>query len=387
VTTLLEDARARLAAILADSEQLIRCESPSEDLEAVARSAEVVASVLGARLAEAGLSPAPEVLQIDGCTHLRWRFGAGPRRVLLLCHHDTVWPIGTLEDHPFSIVDGVMRGPGCYDMLVGTVQAAHAVAALALAEGADAVDGVTLLITGDEEIGSGTSRALIEREAAGCEAVLVMEAAGPGGAVKTERKGVSWYELEAIGRAAHSGTEPENGINAGVELAHQILALSALADPSLGTTVTPTRATMGTTGNTIPARARVNVDVRARTAAEQDRVHAALTRLTPVLEGAQVALHGAINRRPLERNMAVGLYELAAHLAPAAGIAALDEIAVGGASDGNFTAGLGIPTLDGFGAVGGGAHGDDEHVIVEHIPGRTALIALMVRQLLERERP
>ncbi len=372
--------------MIADAGDLIACESPSEDAAAIARSAEVTSAVIGARLAEAGLASEPERVVVDGVPHLRWALGSGPRRVLLICHHDTVWPVGTLERIPFSITDGVMRGPGCFDMIVGTVQAVHALALLADAHGPEAVDGVTLLVTADEEIGSLSSRALIEEEAAKHMAALVFEAsAGPEGALKTARKGVSWYEVEAVGRAAHSGLEPEKGINAGVELAHQILALESLADPSEGTTVTPTRASIGTTGNTVPASARVNVDVRCRTIAEQDRVDGALRRLAPVLDGAEIVLHGEINRRPLERESALPLFERAARLAPQAGIASLAEVAVGGASDGNFAAGVGCATLDGLGAVGGGAHAEDEHVLVDHIPLRTALAALLIEDLLTEE--
>ncbi|WNM23258.1 M20 family metallopeptidase [Demequina capsici] len=380
--TLLDAARDRLDAMIADARTLIACESPSEDPAAVERSADVTAAVVDARLAQAGLAVPVERIVVDGAPHLRWTFGGGARRVLLVCHHDTVWPLGTLERIPFSLADGVMRGPGCYDMVVGTVQALHAVCALASAGGAAAVDGVTLLVTADEEVGSPSSRALIESEARKHGAALVLEASGPGGAVKTERKGVSWYELEVMGRAAHSGLEPERGVNAGVELAHQILALASLADVDAGTTVTPTRGAIGTTGNTVPASARVSIDVRCRTAAEQDRVDAALHALRPVVAGARLVVHGGVNRRPLERSSASSLFERASALAAEAGIEALDQVAVGGASDGNFTAGVGTPTLDGLGAVGGGAHADDEHVLVEHIPSRTALVALLIRDLV-----
>lgn len=382
VTTHLEAAHARLDALLADTLRLIALESPSEDHAALARSADLVAEVVGARLAEAGLPLAPDRIEIDGVPHLRWRLGTGPRRVLVLGHHDTVWPVGSLETHPARVADGVLTGPGCFDMLVGVMQAAHAIAALAQAGGPDAVDGVTLLITGDEEVGSTTSRALLEDEARPCDAALVLEASGDGGTVKTARKGVSWYQVEAIGRAAHSGLDPHKGINAGAELAHLILAMSSLEDEAAGTTVTPTRGTIGTTGNTVPATATVTVDVRARTAAEQDRVDAALRARTPTVPGARIVIHGGINRRPLEREMAIGLFERAARLAPAAGIEGLAEIAVGGASDGNFTAGIGVPTLDGLGGVGGGAHADDEHVEVAHIPHRTALLALLIEDVL-----
>jgi glutamate carboxypeptidase len=351
--------------LLADIEELVRCESPSSDHDAVARSAEVVAAV-GRRLLDAE----PERIVTDGCTHLRWRFGGTPK-VLLLGHHDTVWPKGSLDTHPFSIIDGVLRGPGCFDMKTGVVMAFHAVAAL------EDRTGVTILITGDEEIGSPRSRPLIEDEARGCRAAFVLEASGPGGALKTRRKGTSMYTIVVEGRASHAGLEPEKGINAGVELAHQILAVSALDDPERGTTVVPTVLAGGTTSNTVPARATVAVDVRAWSVDEQQRVDKAIRQLQPVLPGAQVRIEGGINRPPLDTDASADLFRLATELDPG-----LTEIAVGGASDGNFTAGVGVPTLDGLGAVGDGAHADHEHVIVAEIPRRTELLIKLVRSIL-----
>ncbi len=383
--TIVDACRAHLNLLLADAERLIRHESPSDDRAAIKASADLVTEVVGARFAAAGIVAGAERIVIDGCPHVRWRLGAGPRRVLILGHHDTVWPLGTLETHPFSITAGVMRGPGCFDMSVGLAQAVHAITALVEAHGADAVDGVTLLVTGDEEVGSFTSRALIEEEARGCDAVLVLEAAGPGGALKTARKGVSLYSVEAIGKAAHAGLEPERGVNAVIEIAHQIPRIAVLGDPVHGTTVTPTRLVADTTVNTVPARARVDVDVRATTAAEQHRVDGAMRALTPELDGARLEIGGGINRPVMERASAAGLYARAAALAPAVGITDLGDVAVGGASDGNFTAGIGVPTLDGLGAVGGGAHAVDEHVLVEHIAPRTALVALLIRDLLTGE--
>ncbi|MFF4190123.1 M20 family metallopeptidase [Nonomuraea sp. NPDC001831] len=365
---------AREAAMSADIERLVRCESPSGDLAAVARSATAVAE-LGA----AHLGAAAERIVIDGRTHLRWRFGGEPR-VLLLGHHDTVWPVGSLERHPFEVRDGVLRGPGCFDMKAGLVMAFHALAAL------DDLDGVTVLVTGDEEPGSPTSRRLVEDEARGCAAALVLEAAGPGGALKTERKGVSRYEVLVRGRAAHAGLEPERGVNATVEVTHQVAAVAALADPVLGTTVTPTRLESGTTVNTVPARARFDVDVRVRDAREQDRVDAAMRGLRPVLPGAGVTVGGGPNRPPLPASASKELFERACRLADALGIGPLTSVAVGGASDGNFTAGTGTPTLDGLGAVGGGAHADDEHVLVAQLPGRTRLLTALVADLLATTR-
>ena len=184
------------------------------------------------------------------------------------------------------------------------------------------------------------------------------------------------------GRAAHAGLEPEKGVNAVVELAHQVLAVAALGDPELGTTVVPTVAAAGTTRNTVPAEASFAVDVRARTVAEQERVDAALRALAPVLPGAALEIEGGINRPPLERALSADLFERASRLAREAGLPELTGVAVGGASDGNFAAGVGTPTLDGLGAVGGGAHADDEHVLVDRIADRAALLRAVIVDLL-----
>lgn len=381
-TDLLTLSQARMPQILSDVERIIRFESPSDDHAAISGSAELVADVLGARLAAAGIVAAADTIVIDGVTHLRWRIGPGPRRVLLLGHHDTVWPHGTLDTIPFSAHDGILRGPGCFDMAIGLVQAAHATAALAELHGPGAADGVTILVTGDEEVGSQSSRALLEDEARDCDAVFVLEASGPGGSLKTARKGVSMYTVHANGRASHAGLDPESGINAGVELAHQIPAIAALASPEHGTTVTPTSGRIGTTTNTVPAQASIDVDVRARTAAELERVDAKIRELQPALDGAGITVTGGTNRPPLELASAEGLFARAARLAPDAGIADLRDVAVGGASDGNFTAGIGVPTLDGLGGVGGGAHAESEHVELAHVPHRTALLALLIGDLL-----
>jgi glutamate carboxypeptidase len=368
---------AALPAMLDDIERLIRCESPSADLEAVARSAHLIA-----RIGEERLGAAPEHIEIDGRSHLRWRLGSADPdapRVLVLAHHDTVWPVGSLATHPFSIEGGVLRGPGCFDMLTGLVMALHALGGMRLAAGAPGA--VTLLVTGDEEIGSPSSRALIEEEARGCRAALVLEAAGDGGALKIGRKGVSLYRVEIEGRAAHAGLEPEKGLNATVELAHQVLAVAGFGDAAMQTSVTPTIAASGTTTNTVAAYAEFSVDARAFTVDEQERVDRAMRALTSVT-GATLTVHGGINRPPLEPRAAEPL------LARAQAVAARLELpepvgtVVGGASDGNFTAGVGVPTLDGLGAVGGGAHADHEHTLVDEIAPRTTLLAELVRDIL-----
>ncbi|MEU6485404.1 M20 family metallopeptidase [Streptomyces sp. NPDC046887] len=359
--------------MLADLEELVVCESYSADHAAVARSARVVADQ-GGRL----LGARPETLVVDGVTHVRWTFGTP--RVLLLGHHDTVWPIGSLATHPWSVERGVARGPGVFDMKAGLVLLFHALAAL------PSLDGVCVLVTGDEEVGSDTSRPLIEELARRCAATLVLEPSAPGGALKTGRKGLSHYDLTVHGRAAHAGLEPEKGVNAATELAHQILALSRIADTVTaqagpGTTVTPTLASAGTTTNTVPARADLSVDVRVPTAAAQQAVDRAIRALHPHHPDARLSLAGGPNRPPLDPEASRRLFARAEETALRLGLDPLRQAAVGGGSDGNFTAGVGCPTLDGLGAVGDGAHADHEHVLTATLPDRARLLAHLVGAL------
>ncbi|WP_432419784.1 M20 family metallopeptidase [Baekduia alba] len=354
---------------------LVRCESPSSDLAAVARSARAIAALGTARL-----GVAPELLVVDGCTHVRWTFGPGPTRVLLIGHHDTVWPVGSLAAHPAEVSGGILRGPGCLDMKAGVAMAIHALAALRER------DGVALLVTGDEEIGSRSSRALIAAAAEGCEAVLVLEPAADG-RLKVARKGRSHYEVAITGRAAHAGLEPEKGVNAALELARQVVAVDGLADPAHGTTVTPGVLRAGRSSNTVADAASFSIDVRSATTAELDRVDAALRALRPTLAEARVSVDGGIDRPPLERSASDALFALAAELAPGAGIDGLEGAAVGGGSDGSLTAAQGIPTLDGLGAIGDGLHAEHEHVVLDALPGRTALVALLASRLLDEGVP
>ncbi|MFF3845721.1 M20/M25/M40 family metallo-hydrolase [Streptomyces sp. NPDC002328] len=366
--------------MLADLEELVRCESFSADHAAVARSAEVVAA-LGTRLLEA----APETIVIDGVTHLRWTFGRP--RVLLLGHHDTVWPLGSLRSHPWSVENGVARGPGVLDMKAGLVQLFHALASL------PSRSGVCVLVTGDEEVGSPTSRRLVEEAARRCAAAFVLEASADArGAVKIARKGTSRYEVVVHGRAAHAGGEPHKGINASVEAAHQVLAVAGIAatmadadapDPVLGAaTVTPTLLTSGSTRNTVPARASLWIDARVPTAAAQRRVDELVRGLTPVTPGARLEILGGAQRPPMQPDASADLFALAARVAEDLGQHPLRGAPAGGASDGNYTAATGCPTLDGLGAVGTGAHADTEHVDITQLIPRTRLLAELTTRTL-----
>jgi glutamate carboxypeptidase len=286
-----------------------------------------------------------------------------------------VWPLGTLAEIPFT--DGHrLRGPGCLDMKVGLALAFHAVAAL------DERDGITILVTGDEELSSPTSRRLIEDESRGCSAALVLEAGADSGALKTERKGRAQYHLKFRGRAAHAGLEPHLGANALVELGRGVQVIAALADDVAGTSVTPTMATAGTAANTVPDLATLTIDVRARTLAELERVDRAI-RGPLARGGVTVEVEGGIDRPPLEAAMTTALFQRADAVAQRLGIGPLAGEAVGGGSDGNLTAAAGVPTLDGLGAVGGGAHARHEWVDTTRLHDRLALLTALVADLLE----
>jgi glutamate carboxypeptidase len=360
---------ATTATMLAELEALVRTESPSADDAATERAARLVDDLLLAHLGSRGTW-----LAEGGRGHLLWS-GGGPVSVLLIGHVDTVWPTGTVARWPFEVTDGRATGPGAFDMKAGLVQGIHALAGL------DDLTGTAFLVTTDEEVGSPTSRALVESTARGARAALVLEPSAAG-AVKSARKGVSNYELVVHGRAAHAGLEPEKGANAGVELATQLLRVLRLADAERGTTVTPTLLSAGTTRNTVPASGRVALDVRAAVAAEQQRVDGALRALVPAVGGTSLELRGGPNRPPLDRSAAAGLVLLARRVADELGLPPLADVAVGGGSDGNFTAGIGVPTLDGLGAVGDGAHAEGEHVVVDAMPQRAALVGGLVRELL-----
>jgi len=354
--------------LVEDLERLVCAESPSGDPELTRACAAVVSDWVAERLPGA---PHPETVERAGVTHLRWRFG-GPTEVLVLGHLDTVWPAGTLARWPFTVQHGRATGPGCFDMKAGLVQAVHALAAL------DDRTGVCLLVTADEELGSPSSATLVEETARGARAVLVAEPSADG-ALKVERKGVGVYRFLLEGRAAHAGLEPERGRNAGVAAAHLVLAAARLGDAAAGTTVTPTVLRAGTTTNTVPAEAELAVDVRAATAAEQRRVDTALRALPPEVPEVTWRIEGGINRAPLERASSAGLFGLARRLWAERGLGDLAGVAVGGGSDGNITAAAGVRTLDGLGAVGGGAHAEGEWVDVAALRPRTDLLAALLR--------
>lgn len=359
---------------------LVAQETPSSDKERLDRFAEMLAERFTAVGAVADIVPN----ETRG-NHLRLRLGDHSadntlRQGLVLCHFDTVWPVGSLVTHPFRIDDeGRAYGPGIFDMQASLALCEFALQALRDLELA-LPRPLTILMTSDEEIGSGTSRAQIEEEARRADYALVMESPLPGGVLKTARKGVGVFNLTVRGRAAHAGVEPESGVSAVQELAHQVLALHSLNDYARGMTVNVGVVQGGTAGNVVAAQAHAAVDVRAWTMDDLNRLCAAVESLAPVTPGAKLELSGGINRPPLEHAVTVDLFARARAIGAALGLD-LQEGSTGGGSDGSWTGALGVPTLDGLGVPGYGAHADHEHIEVDQIAGRAALLAALLLEL------
>lgn len=373
-SNLLVAAEAHRAWAVALLESLVRLESPSGDLDALARCGAAIAgemTALGARVT-AHASPAGD--------HLRGEWGSGPSQQLLLGHYDTVWPVGQLARMPLRRDADRLYGPGAFDMKGGVVIGLLALRALAELH-ARPSHRVVMLWTADEEVGSQTSRALIEKEARNSRAVLVLEPALPGGAVKTARKGVGDFVVRATGVAAHAGIDPAAGASAVHELARQVGALAALTDLSRGVSVNVGTISGGTRTNVVAERAEAHVDVRISTMEDAGRVTAAVTGLTAHDPRVRLEVSGGINRPPFERTPLVAeLCARAQRIAAELG-RTLGEGATGGASDGNFTGALGVPTLDGLGPEGHGAHALDEHVFLEPLAFRAALVAGLLLQV------
>ena len=361
-------------------EALVAIESPSDDPAAVNRcGAELASRLRGLGAAITRVSPT------TAGDHLRASFGQGARQVLLLGHFDTVWPIGQSTRMPIVRQGGKLCGPGVFDMKAGIGLAALATRAL-LARGWPAGVRIVMLWTTDEEIGSNTSRALIEAEAQQSDAVLVFEPSLPGGALKTSRKGVGQFELLVRGVSAHAGLDPGKGVSAIHELARQVLAIERLQNLDRGMSVNVGLVTGGTRANVVAEEARATIDARAVTIADATEIERVIKGLTPQLPGAGLRVTGGFDRPPLERGPGVvKLLEIARSVAAEMGLE-LAEGAAGGGSDGNFTAALGVPTLDGLGAIGDGAHALHEHVVIDALVPRAALIAGVLDRLTRSSR-
>ncbi|MEH1101398.1 M20/M25/M40 family metallo-hydrolase [Micromonospora sp. CPCC 205561] len=360
-------AQARSAVLTARLRRLVTCESPPGAASELAACADLLEAWGNAALGR----PARRVL-LDGLPHLLWP--AADQRVLLLGHYDTVWPAGTIGHWPFSITGSTATGPGVCDMKAGIVQM------LAALELLPDTSRVGLLLTCDEETGSTASRPLIEEQARRSGAVLVGEPSTEGGDLKVARKGGSVYRITVRGRAAHAGVEPHRGVNAGVELAHQVLAVQALAAGE--TSVTPTALSAGTMTNVVPESAVLCVDVRAWSREELHRVDRLIRKLAPRLPDARLVVGGGINRYPLSADVSTPLLRIAQSVAAELGLPQVRGASAPGASDANFTGALGVPTLDGLGGVGGLPHARGEYVDVARMPERTALLAALVARLL-----
>lgn len=375
--TLREAARRRLPALTSLLQRMVEMESPSGDARRIGALADLMAREMRQRGADVETVDAG-----DAGVHLVGRFPGDDDALdplLVLGHLDTVHAAGTLAEMPFRQEGERLRGPGVYDMKGGV--ATVLIGADLLSEWGRPRGPWTLLLTADEEVGSGTSRELIEDTARSSRGTLVPEPCIPGGRAKTRRKGVAVYTLTVAGRAAHAGIEPERGASAVHEVARRVVELTGVADAEVGTTVNVGAVQGGTRSNVVAARAVAEVDVRFWTREEAERVGRAIRELRADDPGCTVTVRGGVNRPALERSEgSARLFTMARQEASALAFD-LDEGGTGGASDGNFTAAVGCPTLDGLGPDGGGAHTPDEHVLVEDLPRRAALMAALLARL------
>lgn len=376
---LLEQIDRSLPEMLAALELLVSHESPSNAKPSLDRLAHLLQDRFDALGSQASLIPDPA----HGY-HVLATFPAkkadASRPALILCHYDTVWPLGTLDGMPFRVEDGRAYGPGVFDMKASIVMLEFAVRSIS-ALGLDLPRPLVVLLTSDEEIGSPGSRPWIERYAREAEHALVIEPPSNDGALKTARKGIGRFTVRINGKAAHAGTQPGQGVSATHELAHQILNLQRLDNPERGTTVNVGVVRGGTRRNVVAARAEAEVDVRVWTLEEAERFERAIRALKPFHPGAVIEVEGSFSRPPMERSALIAeLYARARQVGQQLGLD-LKESATGGGSDANLTAALGLPTLDGLGAIGDGAHADHEHIQIRPWPVRTALLAALLLQL------
>ncbi len=377
--SLLPIAKSREGEMLRLLGRFVRAESPSYDKNAVDIFGRMVAVEWRKRGARVQI-----LKQAERGNHVQatlWHGRGRPLgRILLLGHLDTVYDKGALAMMPFRIAGGRAWGPATFDMKGGLVLALAAVDALSRA-GIQPRKEIACLWTSDEEIGSFASRRAIEQEARRSDAVLVLEPAGePRGALKTSRKGVGEIELRVVGRAAHSGLKPENGINAVHEMALQIAKIAKWNQPRRGIGVHVNVANGGTRPNVIAAEARALIDIRVSRASDMRRLEKRFRKLRPILPGARLEILGGFSRPPMERRMTAALYHLAKELAAPMGVP-ISEVSAGGGSDGNITAALGVPTLDGLGAVGENAHSTRENILIRALAPRAALLAALLATL------
>jgi len=352
---------------LLDIQRLVECESPTEDLIACNQVVDLAVEIANKLLK----TPATKINE-NGRPVFWW--GAKNPKIVLLCHLDTVWPKGSFQP-TWKIEADTATGPGVFDMKAGFVQALYAVSQVNGAQ-----ENVALVATTDEETGSATSKELIERLAKTAKAVLVFEASLDG-KVKTGRKGTAMYQVSVTGKASHAGLEPEKGINATTELAKLVMQISTLENPEFGTTAVPTVMQSGTTTNTVPALATLDIDVRSFTISELNRIDKSIRALAS--DVAKVDVTGGVNRPPLETSSSMELYEKFEKVAKDLGLSPIGHASVGGASDGNLAAAAGAKVLDGLGAIGMGAHAPGESIKISTIEERIKLTAAFINELLK----
>jgi len=356
------------AAMLASLKKLVECESPTSDLAAASAVTQLAKDLSSNWL------PGDSRVEIHEGRPI-WRWGPDQPEILLLGHLDTVWPIGTLINIPFAVTGDRITGPGVFDMKAGVIQGWAAIKAAGITD----QSGVGMLLTTDEETGSHASRTLIADSIAQAKAVIVLEPS-QNGALKTRRKGTSNYLMQFHGVASHAGLDPDRGVNALIAAAEFISFAATLGNPEHGTTATPTVAHAGTTTNTVPDYAEVAVDVRAWNRPEQERVDRLIREFTSSLP-VRIEIVGGIDRPAMESVMSADLFELFREASTSRGLPELAECAVGGASDGNLTAAAGVPTIDGVGAVGDGAHADFEWASASGMADRAGLLLDVLRRL------
>ena len=379
LSALREHFVARQHELLALTCALVEAESPSGDKEG---SSAVVSILASAAASISSINSIERISSEDFGEHILMRaFGDSQGRpIMILGHTDTVHPRGAIKERPWHTEANRIYGPGIFDMKANCALALEVLRACDALQ-AQPASPVTILLTCDEESGSPSGRNLVEAEAKKSRAVLVIEPSASGGRAKTARKGTGMFTIEVKGRAAHAGLDPEKGVSAVLELARQTIRLHELNDPATGTTVTVNVVAGGTHSNVIPEHARAEIDLRFTSAEAGARTERRIMILQPFDSRAEVSISGGINRPPLERTAAVDvLYHQARTIASLLNLE-LGETIVGGASDGNFAAALGVPVLDGLGIQGDGAHAAHEHIIVDDIPFRGALLAGLIATL------
>lgn len=371
----LKEVQAKLPAMVAMLGEIVEMESPSDDKEHVDRLIERLAVLAKER------GGCPQVIELaERGNHLRVEWGSGEEQLLMLCHIDTVWDVGETKKRPFRVEGDKAFGPGAFDMKCGSVMTMFAMEHLTNL-GWPLGKRVVAIFNSDEETGSASSRELIEQEALKSSAVLVLEPAiAPKGSLKTARKGVGRFDMKVEGVAAHSGSAPQNGASAVLELARQVVWLHGLTDYDKGTTVNVGVVKGGTRANVVAAEAQAHIDLRAVTVAEAERIVPMILGAKAQTPGTRVTVTGGLNRPPMERTEAiVSMYRTAERIAEELGIE-ISEGMTGGGSDGNFTAALGVPTIDGLGAVGDGAHAAHEFLYISKMAERTALLIRLLEE-------